>query len=126
MGSLIIAVLAQFGVYVASIIIFLLPKDGYKSMMGLSIATPSVSIFTDVSLAISLMSFLRRQRSAVKRTESVIQRLVVYTIGTGFITGACALVSLAGVLISTVGTNSIADATLFVLPAKCKSPSSFE
>ena len=117
-----VAVMCQLGVYTAFVFIDLIPPFTiYRSEEGgPSIAVPSVSIFTDLFLAISLAYLLRRQRSAIKKTDSVIQKLIVYTFGTGLVTAACALVTLVAILRPDVGFSGMVDDTIFILPAKCK------
>lgn len=52
-----------------------------------------IVLFTDSAIAVSLILLLRRHRCGSKRGDGVIRRLVMFTIGTGLITGVMAILA---------------------------------
>lgn len=61
--------------------------------------TSSLVVLTDVFLASSLVFLLLRLRSGVKRTDSVVKRLVVYIISTSLITSLVACLALTAAIV---------------------------
>lgn len=52
-----------------------------------------IVLFTDTVIAVALIWLLWRRRSGFKKTESLIKKLVMFSIGTGLITGICAIIA---------------------------------
>lgn len=57
-------------------------------------AMGAVFFLVDTTLAITLVALLRRRKSGFDRTDSMLNRIMAYTIGTGLITGAWSLIGL--------------------------------
>ena len=57
-------------------------------------AMTSVTLVTDTALAFTLVFLLQRRKTEFERTDSIINKIMVYSIGTGLITSAWALVGL--------------------------------
>lgn len=55
-------------------------------------------VFTDIFLASSLVFLLRRRRSGVKRTDSIVRRIIVYIISTSLVTSLVACLGLMTVI----------------------------
>ncbi|KLO17951.1 hypothetical protein SCHPADRAFT_900136 [Schizopora paradoxa] len=53
---------------------------------------------SDISIAGTLVFLLRKSRTGFKRTETLVNRLVMFTINTGLITSMCAIMALVSVL----------------------------
>ncbi|PAV15935.1 hypothetical protein PNOK_0879300 [Pyrrhoderma noxium] len=51
----------------------------------------SLSTITDVSISATLIFLLHRSRTGYKRSDSMINRLIVFTVNTGAVTSICAL-----------------------------------
>lgn len=58
------------------------------------VAMNSTMAFTDTLLASVLVWYLWKGRSGFKRTDSIINRLVMYTVGTGLLTSFWMIVAL--------------------------------
>lgn len=101
-GLLSAAVLAQFIVNLVyfSKIIVLSELSQLSTVVHFDLALNSTMAFTDTLLALVLMWLLWRSRSEIKRTAPVINRLIMYTVGTGLVTSLCAISGLLGAIIS--------------------------
>ena len=87
-GALGTAVLGQFiatVVYFGQMYNFNLIKQ-LDQVVATEVAMNSTMVFTDTLLASVLVWYLWKGRSGFKRTDSIINRLVMYTIGTGLLT----------------------------------------
>ncbi|OCB91614.1 hypothetical protein A7U60_g1113 [Sanghuangporus baumii] len=98
-GLLVAAVLAQFAMNMLySCMIYnernLLLMVKY---INVEIAFNCVIAFTDTLLSIVLIWLLRKSRSGFQRTDSIINRLVMYTVGSGFITSLWMVLALVAV-----------------------------
>lgn len=58
-----------------------------RDYMATATAMSAVFAFVDTTLACTLVVLLRRRRSGFDRTDSMINRIMRYTIGTGLVTG---------------------------------------
>ncbi|TBU27820.1 hypothetical protein BD311DRAFT_759734 [Dichomitus squalens] len=86
------------------------------------------SLATDVVLAVTLIVFLMRSRTAFKKTNSMLSVLVVYTINTGLLTSALSLASLAFglshpenmiyIAVNMLATKSYVNAVLAVVNSR--------
>ena len=77
----------------------------------------------DTAIALSVVVLLRRHRSEIlsKGTSSMVNRIMIYTVGSGLLTAGFALAGL--VTIFTMKTNSvISSAILELLPKREPSP----
>ncbi|KAL5536480.1 hypothetical protein ACEPAF_302 [Sanghuangporus sanghuang] len=68
------------------------------SIQGLVTALNSMIAFVDMTIALTLVILLQRRRSRYKSTDSVVKRLMMYSISTGMITGVWSLIGIAGVI----------------------------
>lgn len=85
-------------------------------------ASLSLVAFGDTALALTLVVLLYRRRSHVPftRTASMIDRIILYTIGTGVLTAAF---NLAGLVTSLAMRHNLVNAMLLEMLPKCKSKS---
>lgn len=51
--------------------------------------TAAVTAFVDMALALALLILIHGRKSAFSHSNSVIDRVMAYTVGTGLITGEC-------------------------------------
>ena len=58
-----------------------------RDHMATATAMSAVFAFVDTTLACTLVILLRRRRSGFDRTDSMVNRIMRYTIGTGLVTG---------------------------------------
>ena len=56
----------------------------------------AVAVFTDTLIAAVLITLLMKHRSEFKKTNSIIYRLIMYTLGTGLVTGIWMTIGLIG------------------------------
>ena len=49
--------------------------------------TAAVTAFVDLALALALLILIHSRKSAFSRSNSIIDRVMAYTVGTGLITG---------------------------------------
>ena len=64
-----------------------------------SYAVTGTSAFVDVSIATVMVTLLFRSRSGLKKSNSVIGKVIAYTINTGLICGACEVFALISALV---------------------------
>ncbi len=55
---------------------------------------------SDIGIAGTLVYLLRKSRTGFKRTETLVNRLIMFSINTGLITSMCAIMALVSVSIS--------------------------
>ncbi|KLO12346.1 hypothetical protein SCHPADRAFT_905150 [Schizopora paradoxa] len=70
---------------------------------------------SDVAIALTLIFLLQRSRTGFSRSETIITKLVIFTINTGLLTSGCAVMSLITI---TVFPNNFIYITFFVLISK--------
>ncbi|KAL5478260.1 hypothetical protein ACEPAI_2444 [Sanghuangporus weigelae] len=105
-GVLSIAVIGQFAAtttYYGQIYHFNLLTQ-FVEVVHMELILNCVLTFTDMLIAVSLIWLLRKSRSGIGRTDSVINRLVTYTIGSGFVTG---LWTMSALIAAQVVTDSL-------------------
>ncbi|EJC99900.1 uncharacterized protein FOMMEDRAFT_136449 [Fomitiporia mediterranea MF3/22] len=68
------------------------------SIQNIITALNSLITVVDSVIAITLVILLQRRRSAYKSTDSVVKRLIMYSISTGLITGIWSIIGLVGVV----------------------------
>lgn len=56
-----------------------------------------LGVASDVAIAVTLIFLLQRSRTGFKRSETIINRLILFTINTGLLTSMCAIMSLISV-----------------------------
>ncbi|KAF7360799.1 hypothetical protein MVEN_00811900 [Mycena venus] len=82
----------------------------YKALITTSLTSSAV---TDVLIAISLCYYLNHRRSGVKSTDTLVQKLIIYSINCGIL---CSLVAVLGLItFLTMPNNLINFAFNFVL-----------
>ncbi|OCB91615.1 hypothetical protein A7U60_g1114 [Sanghuangporus baumii] len=91
-GALSIAVLAQFAVTMAYFtrIVSVSELPMIDNAIPMQLAASVAAQFTDTYLAVVLVWLLRKARSGFRRSDSIVQRLVTYTIGSSLVTAICA------------------------------------
>ncbi|KAI5121948.1 hypothetical protein M0805_002019 [Coniferiporia weirii] len=77
-------------------------------------AALAMIVVTDVAIASVLVYLLYSSRSGFRRTDTVINRLIVYTVNTGLITALCAVAALITSL--ACPTTFLPDLFLFMIP----------
>jgi len=94
-------VLAGFGCSVAFTVrsMKLQTWDELKELKGLSMAVNLIGVVADVLIAAALFYFLRRSRTGFKKSDTMISRLIMFTVSTGFLTSICAFASLVSILV---------------------------
>ncbi|KAL5508765.1 hypothetical protein ACEPAG_4744 [Sanghuangporus baumii] len=95
---LLVAVLAQFVLTIAYCgqIYNIALMTQLSQKVHFELAMNCTAAFTDTFLAVSMMCLIRKARSGIHRTDSLINRLVVYTVASGFVIAFWALVALIG------------------------------
>ncbi|KAK0490651.1 hypothetical protein IW261DRAFT_1555829 [Armillaria novae-zelandiae] len=68
-------------------------------MRGLSMTVNVVGAVSDVLIAASLFYFLHRSRTGFKKSDTMISKLILFSISTGLMTSICAVASLISILI---------------------------
>ncbi|KAJ2933488.1 hypothetical protein H1R20_g3644, partial [Candolleomyces eurysporus] len=92
-------VLAEFGSSVAFTIksMRLRTWADLAQLKGLSITVNIVGVVADILITGALFFFLHRSRTGFKRSDTMISRLILFTVSTGFLTSLCAIGSLVSV-----------------------------
>ncbi|KAL5521485.1 hypothetical protein ACEPAF_2233 [Sanghuangporus sanghuang] len=98
-GLLFVAVLGQFAMNVVyyGLIYNSNQLDQLAKSLDIVIALNAVIAFTDTFLASVLIWLLWKSRCGNRRTDSIINRLVLYTIGSGLVTSLWMILALVGV-----------------------------
>ncbi|KAL5478286.1 hypothetical protein ACEPAI_2470 [Sanghuangporus weigelae] len=101
-GALSIAVLAQFAVTMALFVRFVSIVELLMiyNAIPVQLAAAAVVAITDTYLAVVLARLLRKARSGFRRSDSIVQRLVMYTIGSSLVTSICAMVALISCIVA--------------------------
>ncbi|KAL5478257.1 hypothetical protein ACEPAI_2441 [Sanghuangporus weigelae] len=73
----------------------------------------SSAVFADIPLAISMIWLLKKNRSGVRRTDSIVNRLVRLTIGSGLVTALWAIVAVIGASASPHSLISLSADLIF-------------
>ncbi|KAL5478258.1 hypothetical protein ACEPAI_2442 [Sanghuangporus weigelae] len=58
------------------------------------------AVFVDMLLALSMIWFLRKNRSGVRRTDSIVNRIVMLTIGSGLVTALWAIIAVVSAAVA--------------------------
>lgn len=64
-----------------------------ETIVAIARAVTSISAVTDSVIAASMVFLLMRSRTGFAQTDSLVQRIVIYTMGTGLTTGICEITS---------------------------------
>ncbi|KAJ2912212.1 hypothetical protein MD484_g8205, partial [Candolleomyces efflorescens] len=94
-------VLAEFGSSVAFTVksMRLHTWVDLAQLKGLSITVNIVGVVADIFITGALFFFLHRSRTGFKRSDTMISRLILFTVSTGFLTSLCAIGSLVSILV---------------------------
>ncbi|KAL5494613.1 hypothetical protein ACEPAI_74 [Sanghuangporus weigelae] len=76
--------------------------SGFSWLMYMSLAS---GVVADLWTAISVCYFLRKDKSGLQRTDTLVNKLTVYIIGTGLLTSVCAMCAL--ITYAAMPNNSI-------------------
>ncbi|KAI0960798.1 hypothetical protein AcV7_000085 [Taiwanofungus camphoratus] len=116
-GTIILLTTTQFvlGVYYAA--------KGQETKLAVTIATITwastaslaCSIAGDVVITSSMCFFLHRSRSGVKRTDKLIDVLIIYTVNTGLLTTICAICT---IILSETNSGSYWDTMFYFMISK--------
>lgn len=85
----------------------------------------AISAASDVAIAIALTFLLHRSRSGFRKSERIINRLILFTVNTGVLTGFCAILTLIfkiafpNTFIYMVFYILVARSTCIVCPLVC-------
>ncbi|KAL5530979.1 hypothetical protein ACEPAG_3855 [Sanghuangporus baumii] len=97
-GFLVIIVLAQLGVtlsYFGQVYHFTNAAQ-LLGALNTERAMNALVVVADTLIAVVLIYLLWNRRSGIRKTDSIIKRLVIYTIGTGLVTSLWGIIGLAG------------------------------
>ncbi|EJD02009.1 uncharacterized protein FOMMEDRAFT_29124 [Fomitiporia mediterranea MF3/22] len=100
-GALSAAILAHFSIIIAYFgqIYHFTQFTQLLSVINTERAMNAVVAAMEFFISAVLVSLLWKHRSRVRKTDSVVQRLILYTINTGLITGLWAVVALIGAVV---------------------------
>ncbi|THU96236.1 hypothetical protein K435DRAFT_839124 [Dendrothele bispora CBS 962.96] len=93
-------IVAEFGCVVAFSIIGLVKIRTFqdlKQLQGLSISVNALAAIGDVLIAASLIALLHRSKTGFKRSDTMIDRLMLFAVHTGAVTTAFAIASLVSI-----------------------------
>ncbi|TFK73030.1 hypothetical protein BDN72DRAFT_894272 [Pluteus cervinus] len=68
-------------------------------LKGLSMTVNVLAVVTDVIIAAALFFYLHRSRTGFKRSDTMISKLIMFTVSTGLLTSICAVASLLTIVI---------------------------
>jgi len=89
--------------------------DQLPQIFNISRSINILGAASDVAIAFTLIVLLHRSRTGFSRSETIITKLVIFTINTGLLTSGCAVLSLITI---TVFPNNFIYITFFVLIGK--------
>lgn len=96
----VLLIFGEFGVSLAYTIISLRFETFAQlaHLKGLSLATNALAAAADIVIAASLCTILHRSRTGFHRSDTIITKLMVFSVNTGLLTSLCALASLVSIL----------------------------
>ncbi|KAI0049997.1 hypothetical protein FA95DRAFT_699318 [Auriscalpium vulgare] len=96
-GVVVILILAQFGVTLAycSRAFTMSTYTQIATIKGLSMAINGTTAATDLAIAVVLCSLLHKSRTGFRRSDTLINKLIIFTVNTGLLTSLDAICSLA-------------------------------
>ncbi|KIK65634.1 hypothetical protein GYMLUDRAFT_39128 [Collybiopsis luxurians FD-317 M1] len=68
-------------------------------LKGLSMTVNVLGAVSDVAIAAGLFYFLHRSRTGFKKSDTMISKLIMFSVSTGLLTSVCAVASLLSILI---------------------------
>ncbi|KAJ7283456.1 hypothetical protein C8J57DRAFT_1292608 [Mycena rebaudengoi] len=94
-------VLAEFGCSVVFTIQSLRLETWQElaQLKGLSMAVNVLGAVSDALIAAILVIFLRRSRTGFKKSDTMISKLIMFSVSTGLLTSVCAVASLVSILV---------------------------
>lgn len=97
---IVLLVFGEFGVNLAYTTISLRYETFAQlaHIKGLSLATNALAAAGDIVIAASLCTILQRSRTGFHRSDTIITKLIVFSVNTGLLTSLCALASLVSIL----------------------------
>ncbi|KAF8339483.1 hypothetical protein F5887DRAFT_980223 [Amanita rubescens] len=108
--------LSERNIWVTSIIVFTVKtflQLLFLEVKRLSIAVNALAAAGDVSIAVVLCTLLHKCRTGYHRSDTVINKLILFTVNTGLLTSLCALASLTSIVVG--GDNFVYIAFFFCL-----------
>ncbi|GLB33468.1 hypothetical protein LshimejAT787_0103520 [Lyophyllum shimeji] len=94
-------VVAEFGCSVAFTIhsMKLVTWEQLAELKGLSMAVNILAAVTDALIAGALCFFLHRSRTGFRKSDTMISKLIMFTVSTGVLTSICAIASLVSIIV---------------------------
>ncbi|KAF9043237.1 hypothetical protein BJ165DRAFT_1371894 [Panaeolus papilionaceus] len=111
-GSILFLILCTTGCGVAWVILSM-RMETYEDLLTISpltITINALSTTVDVAIAISLCVLLHTARTGFRRSDTIINQLIVFVVNTGMLTSACAIASL---ICLVAWPNSLLYATFY-------------
>ncbi|KAF8815682.1 hypothetical protein BYT27DRAFT_7155573 [Phlegmacium glaucopus] len=101
-GSSVILVAASFGTYILYIAKAAQLKDlpSLATIKSESIAVNVLSAATDLLIAAILCTLLNLSRTGFQKSDTIINKLILFSVNTGLITSICALASMVSILVA--------------------------
>ncbi|KAG1813404.1 hypothetical protein EV424DRAFT_64540 [Suillus variegatus] len=96
--SLVIAELVIVVIYVAKAL-ELATFTQVRQIKSWSMSINAVAAAGDILIAVLLCTFLQRSRTGFRRSDTMINKLMLYTINTGLITSVCAMMSFISIVV---------------------------
>ncbi|KAG1813405.1 hypothetical protein EV424DRAFT_1416876 [Suillus variegatus] len=96
--SLVIAELVIVVIYVAKAV-HLTTFAQVPQIRSLSMSINAVAAAGDILIAVLLCTFLQRSRTGFRRSETMIKKLMLFTINTGLLTSVCAMMSFISIVV---------------------------
>ena len=95
-GILSVLVVTQFALTMtfSGIIVKIPLLERLATLSQFEIIMNSSAVFVDMPLAVSMVWLLWRNRCGVKRTDSIVNRIVMLTIGSGLVTALWAIIAI--------------------------------
>ncbi|KAI9460427.1 hypothetical protein HD554DRAFT_2028738 [Boletus coccyginus] len=98
-GSVMILVIGEFGeLHAPKFNLQLQTFPQLDSLKALSMSVNAVAVAGDVLIAASLCILLQRSRTGFRRSDSLINKLMLFSINTGLLTSICAIASLVSII----------------------------
>jgi hypothetical protein len=101
-GSILFLIVATTGCGTAWVIISM-RLSTYRQLLAISpltITINALSTTVDVAIAVSLCVMLHNARTGFRRSDNIINRLIVFVVNTGVLTTCCAIASLISLVAS--------------------------
>ncbi|KAF7770245.1 hypothetical protein Agabi119p4_6219 [Agaricus bisporus var. burnettii] len=101
-GAAVLLVIGEFGCVVAFTALSLRLKTYAQlaELKSLSIAVNALAAAGDLIIAASLCIILHQSRTGFQRSDTMIKKLIVYSVNTGLLTSLCAVASLISIVLA--------------------------